>query len=124
MVLVTGILLAIATVGFNLWLIPKMGIMGAAWASLLAMGFYNGFKLAIVYQLYGVLPYSSKSFLLILFLTGLYFLDSWIPALESPYLSILLKSSVYGAIYTYLLYKTNLSTEFNNLVKKFLRLSK
>ncbi len=123
-VLLTGILLAIATVGFNLWLIPKLGIMGAAWASLLAMAFYNGFKIAIVYQLYGVLPYSAKTLLLLVLLTGMYFIDSWIPTINSPFLSILIKSLVYGATYTLILYKTNISKEFNELVKRGLRLER
>lgn len=122
MVLVTGIFLAIATVLFNWWFIPRMGIIGAAWASLLAMSVYNLIKLILVYRLYNSLPYTKKSFWVLLFLGVLYTLNTFLPSMENPYVSMAFKTLFFGVIYSLVLYRFKLSKEFNLLIQRLFKL--
>ena len=59
-VLYTGVVMALFTVGFNLWLIPRYGIIGAAWASLGAMLLYQCAKVWAVYAWIKAHPWQPK----------------------------------------------------------------
>jgi len=64
-VLYTGVVMAICTIGFNLWLIPQFGIIGAAWASLAAMLLYQCAKVWAVYSWIKVHPWQPKMALIL-----------------------------------------------------------
>lgn len=56
----SGLLLIILTILGNWWLIPKMGIIGAALASLLALSFFNFYKIFLVHRFYKLLPFTKE----------------------------------------------------------------
>ena len=67
-ILIMGVFLAISTILFNLWLIPKYGIDGAAIASFLAFFIYNTIKLVYVKLKFGFFPFSSETMKVLLLL--------------------------------------------------------
>ena len=78
-VLLMGVLLAVMTILFNLWLIPKYGIEGAAIASFLAFFVYNTIKLLYVKLKFGILPFTSNTLKVLILLVAVgipfYFVD-------------------------------------------------
>jgi O-antigen/teichoic acid export membrane protein len=50
------------TLGLNLWLIPRWGLVGAALASLASVSILNGLRLVEVYSLFRMLPYNRGFF--------------------------------------------------------------
>lgn len=122
LVLMFGVVLAIAAFLLNVLLIPQLGILGAALATFIAFAGYNTAKLFIVHQKFGIHPFSLQtvySLMIILFFSfAFYFWDFQI----HPVINILFKSVVVIAGYIVSIYFLNLSPDINGLLKKYLRL--
>lgn len=120
-VLFLGVFLAILTILFNLWLIPKYGIDGAAIASFLAFFIYNTMKLVFVKKKLQMNPFSKETFLVFVILVVLGILFYYIPFPFHPILAILLKSSLLILIYIGIFYKFKISEDISQLINQFLR---
>lgn len=120
-VLFLGVLLAILTILFNLWLIPRYDLNGAAIASFLAFFIYNSIKLAFVKKKLHMSPLSKETFLVFFILMVLGILFYYIPFPFHPILAILLKSSLIIIIYGGILYKFKISEDINLLINQFLK---
>lgn len=110
-VLLMGLLLAVITILFNFWLIPKFGIEGAAMASLLSFSIFNTIKLVYVKMKFGILPFTSATLkvfgLLILIGGAFYFVDFSYHPIDN----ILLKSIPMLLIYAFVLYRFKISED-------------
>lgn len=119
-ILIFGIVLALAAVGLNLWLIPKYGINGAAFATVIAIFGYNASKLVFVYLKLKLSPFSSntvKAIVLILVLSGAFYF--W----EFPFhpiVNIGLKSILIGLLYTVVIYILNISEDITEILDKWI----
>ncbi|WP_154856676.1 lipopolysaccharide biosynthesis protein [Cyclobacterium xiamenense] len=106
------LLMAAAVVVFNLVLIPRYGIEGAAFASLLAMFFYNLLKFFYVKAKLGFNPFTKAVFQL-LFAGGL----SWavagllLPKMDTILLDLLLRSGLLLLVYLSLVHWLNAAPE-------------
>jgi O-antigen/teichoic acid export membrane protein len=119
-VLAMGVFLALITILFNMWLIPKYGLDGAAIASFMAFFIYNTIKMVFVKWKYGFLPFTSetvKVFLLLLLLgTFFYFVN--FPF--HPIIDIILKSILALVIYIGVLYRFRISEDVFGMLNGFL----
>jgi O-antigen/teichoic acid export membrane protein len=122
LVLAVGVFLAILAFILNLFLIPELGIFGAALATFLAFAIYNSTKLWIVYQKFHIQPFTLQTFIglgvILLFSLLFYFWDFDL----HPILNIILKSVLIGVGYLLVIYMLKLSADINGLVKKYLKL--
>jgi O-antigen/teichoic acid export membrane protein len=116
-----GVVLAVLTILFNMWLLPVYGILGAAYASLAALLIYNLLKLVLVVVNYKIQPYSSKTIVVLVLSIGIYFAVTNMSSVENLYLDIIIKSFVSLFVYLGICYKINLSTSINQLIDKLLR---
>ncbi|MFS4455715.1 polysaccharide biosynthesis C-terminal domain-containing protein [Maribacter sp. 2304DJ31-5] len=120
-ILLLGVLLALMAIGFNLWLIPKYGLKGAAIASFSAFFVYNTLKLLYVRSKFKMLPFTSETVkifaLLILLGTLFYFLQFSF----HPILNILCKSMLIIVIYVGILYRFKLSEDVYGILSKWLK---
>ncbi|SDL85998.1 oligosaccharide flippase family protein [Kriegella aquimaris] len=120
-VLIMGVLLAIMTILFNLWLIPKYGLNGAAIASFSAFFIYNTAKLVFVKFKFNMLPFTSETYkviaLMILVGGSFYFIHFSF----HPIVNIALKSILMIAIYIGVLYRFKISEDVFGILSKFLR---
>lgn len=116
LVLWTGVMLAGAAFLFNIIFIPAFGLIGAALATFLAFFLYNTVKLFIVYQKFGIHPFSKKTFLglicIAVFSAGFSFWDFRV----HPFLNIILKSLLIVVLYLPLIRFLNLSPDMNRLI--------
>lgn len=115
-----GLILTVAAIGLNWWLIPELGIMGAAIATCMA---YLGYAFAKAYYVFHKLqmhPWTSKTWSSLLLIAGIigafYFWDfSW-----HPILNIALKTILISLIYLIAMYKMRLSIEINSIIDKYI----
>lgn len=118
-VLLMGALLAILTVLFNLWLIPKFGLDGAAIASFAAFFIYNTIKLVFVRLKYNIYPFTNATFrvLGLLLLTVAFFYYLQFPF--HPLVNITIKSLLMIALYIGVLFRFKLSEDLIGVLSKF-----
>ncbi|NJB35509.1 MULTISPECIES: oligosaccharide flippase family protein [Flavobacteriaceae] len=117
-VLVIGVLLAIATILLNLWLIPKYGIYGAALASFIALFIFNVVKVLFVKWKLQLWPYSIAILktLILLVVLGAAFSVVILP--WHPILAILVKSIAIIVSYVSALYLFKISEDITALLQK------
>ena len=120
-ILVLGVILAISTIAFNLWLIPKLGIEGAAIASFSAFFLYNTLKLIYVKMKFDILPFTKSSLkvLLVILLVGSGFYFLIFPF--HPLINILLKGLLTVVFYIFILQYFNVSEDLSALLRKFIK---
>lgn len=97
--LVMGVLLALLTIALNAWLIPLMGLTGAALATFCSVLLYNLAKLVFVKWKFGLTPWSKNTLKVILLALGTYLLFFWVVLPFHPLVNILLKSMGIAVIY-------------------------
>jgi len=124
LVLIFGVVLAILAFVFNIILIPKFGIMGAAVATFMAFAIYNTSKIFIVLSKFKMQPFSLKTLYILLFsavLTiGFYFWE--FPF--HPLINITLKSILVTIVYILVAVKFNFSEDINLQISKYLNRGK
>ena len=124
LVLIFGVILAILAFVFNILLIPKFGIMGAAVATFLAFAIYNTSKIFIVLSKFKMQPFSVKTIYILLFSAalciGFYFWE--FPF--HPLINITLKSILVTIVYILVAVKFNFSEDINLQVSKYLNRGK
>ena len=119
-ILFMGVLLAIGTILLNLYLIPKIGITGAALATFIAIFFYNLIKLLYVKAKLGLQPFTAETFkvvFLLLIVSAVFF------ALQFPFhpvLNIILKSLLITIMYVGILYRFRISDDIFGVLSKYL----
>jgi len=119
-VLWLGIILASLTVLFNMWLIPKYGMEGAAIATFLAVFIYNTCKLGYVKAKFNMWPFTKETFkvLALILLVGALFYSFQFPF--HPLVNILVKLFLMTAMYVGILYRFKISEDVFGALKKFL----
>lgn len=120
-VLILGVLLALTTILLNLWLIPVMGIEGAALASFIAIFLFNTIKMALVKVKFGFWPFSKGTIKILAILLLIGFLFSYLQFSFHPIISIILKSAMISAMYLGILYRLNISEDITELITRFIK---
>lgn len=114
-----NVLLSVLVVVFNLIFIPKYGILGAAFASFLAMTIVNILALALVYWKSGILPFTKRMLQFVLFAVVFGLICQFIlPELANPFLSIILNSLLVAFPLLIAAYLLGLLDEYFALLKK------
>lgn len=117
-VLILGIILAILTVLLNMFLIPILHIQGAAYATFLAIFFYNTAKLLYVKYKFKLLPFTTNTvktavLILILFIVFYYWDFPF-----HPIANIALKSILIAAVYAFVVYQFKLSEDISKVIHR------
>ena len=120
-VLFLGVLLVVLTVGLNMLFIPKYGIIGSAFATLLSITLYSVAKLLFVVKRLHLYPFTKQT-LYSIYLTAVLFLAFyfWDFPLH-PIIAIGLKSILVTIAYVYLNYRFMISTEINQVINNLLK---
>ena len=120
---ITIIILAFVSILLNLILIPNYGMIGAAYASLISIAFYNIIKFIFIKMKMNISPFSIKSIIVIAIGLVVYFISNYlIPSSDNPWLDILIKSLSSTSIYLILIYKIKVSEKFNDLLNQFIKI--
>ena len=117
-VLFLGLLLAFLAITLNMILIPKMGINGAALATLISITLYSVAKLLFVVKKMSLYPFTSKT-VLSFGISGFIFLAFYFWEFSfHPIINIVLKSVLLTVVYVFVNYKFKISLEINQTFDK------
>ncbi|ATR90476.1 polysaccharide biosynthesis protein [Porphyromonas gingivalis] len=114
-------LVTILAVLTNLWLIPVLGINGAAIATLLTTLLSYGVQQFMISRNLHASPFSPALFRLLALFALLFGANALIPHVDSPWLDIPLRSIPIGVGALVAVYAMRLSPEFNRAIDKYLR---
>lgn len=115
-----GLVLAALTVGFNMYFIPRYGLVGAAYATALAVLCYNTYKLLFVWVKFGLQPASRATLWLLLSGACTWLLASLLHFTWHPLLNIAANSFFITLCFMGLIWGLRLSPEVNRLAARFL----
>ena len=120
MVLYLGLMLVFLTFVLNMLFIPKWGIFGSAFATLLSITLYSLAKLQFVVKKLHLYPFTRQTIESIVLTFALFLVFYfW----EFPFyqlISIALKSVLVTILYVYLNYKFKISTDINKVIDTLL----
>jgi len=106
----------------NLIMIPIWGINGAAIASVSATLVFNLLKYLFLFKKYRFQPFTYKYLLVILIALGAYYTGNMLPKQDWFILDIIFRSAIVGGLYLILTFAFKISTDFNQFVKRTVRL--
>ena len=121
-VLLFGVMLTVLTIVLNMIFIPMYGINGSAFATFIAVAFYNSIKIYFVKRKFNMMPFTTntgKVLILLIIMAGLFYF--W----EFPFyplVNIALKSGLITLLYVVIIFKLNVSEDISAMIHKYLRL--
>lgn len=119
-----SILLAVVTVFTNYFFIPRYGINGAAFASMLAVVSINFLRLAFVWVVYKMQPFVWKSGVILAIAAAALAASEMLPPLPNTFLDIAVRSVIIAGVYGILILLFNASEDatrfYRNLLKRIL----
>ncbi len=110
------VLLSISSVFLNYFFIPKYGIDGAAYASLISIILFNTIKMILIQVKFKMMPFSIKHAHLLLVGGITWYIVYLIPNLSNGILDMVLRGSIVTIIFGGLIVIFRISTELNELV--------
>ena len=113
-------ILAVLTIVLNTLLIPHYGIEGAAIASFLSMLSFNLIKYIFVWVKFRIQPFTQSTLKFILIAGFVMLVNYQLPAFESVYWDLLIRSLVISVLLIGLTYFLTISAEMNGLIKRSL----
>lgn len=117
-------ILGISNVGLNLFLIPRYGIVGAAWATFISLTIFNVIKLLFIYFKFHLNPFTNSSIKTLLLGSLLFVLIMNVDFVyENVFLSILIKSLSLTAVFIFAVYKMRLSEDLNKILNQYIKLN-
>ena len=121
---ITITILAILSVILNYILIPKFGMIGAAYASLISILIFNIIKLIFIKIKIGISPFSNKTISPIIIGIIIFFIINYFPSNSNPFLDIIKNSLIISSIYLGMIYLLRVSPELNLIIKKIINYQK
>jgi O-antigen/teichoic acid export membrane protein len=121
MVLFLGLFLVLITVLLNMIFIPRYGILGSAFATLLSITLYSLAKLLFVVRRMHLYPFTKQTVVSIVLTFILFLLFYFWEFPFYPIISIALKSILVTIGYVYLNYKLVISKEINEVLNGLMR---
>ena len=114
---ISSLILMIAAVLLNYFLIPRYGLMGAAIATATSVGLYNLIKTIFLWVVLRIQPFKWHTLSIAVLGLICYFLGEYINIGIHPIFSIIIRSIILGTTYLGLAYTFRLSNEFNSTIK-------
>jgi len=120
-VLLFGIFTVVLMIVLNMIFIPLYGIEGSAFATLLTVAIYNTIKFIYVVKKMNLFPFTLKTLYSLGILVACFGLFYFWDFPFYTIINIALKSILIAVFYLFVNYKLEISEEFNNVIKTFLK---
>lgn len=122
MALIYVFIMAIVIIAGNYYLIPILGITGAALSSFAGYFFINTISIIFIYSKFKIQPFVWKNLLVTIPYILCFVADYLIPVIQNPYLDAILRSASMVLIFLVFIYQSNISPELTQLALKFLKI--
>lgn len=106
----------------NLLLIPVLGIVGAAVASLISKFIFNLVKFVFLYQKFRLQPFSIKFIYLIVIGLSTYWISSFMPPFSNFIVDIIIRSALIVVLFSLPVYYLRISDDINGKVNDIIKL--
>jgi O-antigen/teichoic acid export membrane protein len=120
----TTVIFTIIALPLNYILIAQYKLMGAAYATLIAIVFYNGMRFCFLWIKFGLQPYTWKEVMAIIYAAAAAILSYQLPKISNIFADSALRTVVFCLLFFPPVYFTGVSAEVNQLIKKYLLLIK
>jgi O-antigen/teichoic acid export membrane protein len=120
----TNVIYTIISLPLNYVLISHYGLMGAAFSTLIAIVIYNGMRFGFLWFKFGLQPYTWKDLLAVIYAAIAGFAAFHIPVFANIFVDAALRTLLFCAIFFPAVYYTGISSEVNELIKKYFLLAK
>jgi len=113
-----NILLLILTVASNAYFIPRMGIEGAALATMLSVFVINTGRSLFIYFKFGFVPLKWKDSSVFLLIGAILFIMTQVmPVLDSLWIDLIVRTVLVVLLYLPVVYFLKVSEDFNTMIK-------
>ncbi len=114
----TNMFFVFLSIPLNYFLINKMGLIGSAYANLIATLIYNLVRLFFIWKLFKLQPYTNKN-LLTLFFGGIAFVICYyLPTFQHYLMDAVLRSALFILVYGFLILQFKTSPDISDMVNK------
>lgn len=120
----TTVIFTIIALPLNYILIAHYGMIGAAYATLIAICFYNAMRFGFLWIKFSLQPYTWKDLLAVIYAAAAAIICYNIPLVKNIYIDSILRTVVFCLLFFPAVYFTGISTEVNQLIKKYALLLK
>lgn len=117
-----SIFLTVLTICTNLYFIPRMGISGAAFATLITTVISYSYQQYLVQRKVKGNPFTRNTLYLLVIIMALWVINRFIPSLTSisPWVDILVRTVIIAALAAISILKLKISPELNSMAGRFL----
>ena len=116
-----SIIAALMAVGLNILWIPSMGLIGAAYATLVVIMFTNVLKIILIYKHFKMHPFEWHTIKILLLVLGLYIIFGVLEIELAPIWAIALRSIAITVLFSSVAYFWGLTDDIKFVAKKFLK---
>jgi len=116
-----SIIAALMAVGLNILWIPSMGLIGAAYATLVVIMFTNVLKIILIYKYFKMHPFEWHTIKILLLVLGLYIIFGVFEIELAPIWAIALRSIAITVLFSSVAYFWGLTDDIKFVAKKFLK---
>jgi O-antigen/teichoic acid export membrane protein len=113
--------MALFTVSFNLFLIPRYGVRGAAIATMITFFLYNILRFLFILIFLKLQPYSLKYLILLILAATIGLIVYFIPKLDNFIYDLVLRIGLISILWVGLIYRFNFSQDITNLINMGLK---
>jgi O-antigen/teichoic acid export membrane protein len=104
----------------NYHLIGRLGIVGAAWATMLSLVLVNVFRVAYLQHRYGLWPFGWRTVRVVLLIAALALVFPWVPLTGTPLLDIVLRSVFIGVVFWPVAHVLGVMEELGTVVRQLI----
>jgi O-antigen/teichoic acid export membrane protein len=113
-------LLAVVVVITNYFFIPRFGITGAAYGSVIALIMYNAVKFIFIYLRMGIHPFTFATVKVVLISSAVVLMCVFLPRVHNVFADVLYRSAVITVVFSILIIGTRSSEEVNKIFRQVL----
>jgi O-antigen/teichoic acid export membrane protein len=122
---ITSMAFVLLSVPLNIFLVKRYGLVGSAYANLIAMFIYNLTRYIYIWVLFKIQPYTKANALVIISAAVCFGITWLLPFIWNIYADAFIRTIIFIAIYATLMIRFRVSEDINNLVyEKVLRRKK
>lgn len=119
----TNVIYTLLALPLNYILIAHFGLMGAAYSTVISLTFYNLMRFAFLWYKFGLQPYKLNDLLAVAIAIACTFIVGAIPVQFNFIIDAAIRTGIFCILFAPALYMAGVSFEFNELAKKYIRLT-
>jgi len=100
----------------NFFLIPILGIIGAALATLISKLVFSAMKYFFIYKRFGIQPFTPKHFILVAIGVIAWYVSTFIPAFSNYIIDIIIRSTALTVLFLIPVYYFKISEDLNGRI--------